>query len=248
VESLYRSLWGASAGEVVVVGDFDAAEVKAALEKALGGWRSPRPWKRIAGEYRDAPVADTVIDTPDKELAVVGAVQTVQARDDDPDYPAAVLLNHVLGGSANSRLLNRLRQKDGLSYGAFSFISADPLDRTGVFFAGALCAPQNAQKAMDAMLEEISGLVKDGVRDQELAEAKKSYAAQFNTQLADDDFVAGELASALYAGRTLQFWKVVNDRIALLGPADLASAAKKYVPAAHLVKVRAADLKKAAGP
>ncbi|HYV45433.1 MAG TPA: pitrilysin family protein [Myxococcaceae bacterium] len=247
VESLYRSLWGASAGEVVVVGDFDAAAVKAALEKALGGWKSPHPWKRIASEYRDAQVADEVIDTPDKEVAVVGAVQTLQARDDDPDYPAAVMLNHVLGGAANSRLFNRLRQKDGLSYGAFSSISADPLDRMGVFFAGAICAPQNAQKAMDAMLEEISGLAKDGVKEQELAEAKKSYAAQFNTQLADDDFVAGQLASALYVGRTLQFWKVVNDKIAQLGTADLAAAAKKYVPSAHLVKVRAADLKKAGG-
>lgn len=246
VVSLYRSLWGASSGELVMVGDFDAAPVKAALEQALGGWRSPRPWRRIATEYRDAPAADEVIDTPDKELAVVGAVQALQARDDDPDYPAAVLLNHVLGGSGHSRLFNRLRQKDGLSYGAFSSITADPLDRSGVFLAGAICAPQNAQKAMDAVLEEISGLAKDGVREPELSEAKKSYAALFDTQLADDDFVAGQLAAALYAGRTLQFWKVVNDRIAQLGTADLAAATKKYVPAAHLVRVRAADLKKAA--
>ena len=84
-------------------------------------------------------------------------------RDDEPDYPALVLLNHVLGGSASSRLLNRLRQKEGLSYGAFSDIDARPLDKSGIFFAGAICAPENADKAMRLMLEEIQKLQKEGI-------------------------------------------------------------------------------------
>ena len=50
-------------------------------------------------------------------------------KDDDPDYPALVMGNYVFGGgSLSSRLGDRVRQKEGLSYGVGSFFSADSLD------------------------------------------------------------------------------------------------------------------------
>ena len=64
------------------------------------------------------------MNTPDKQMSLVAVGHPLEMRDDDPDYPTLVLLNHMLGGSASSRLLNRLRQKEGLSYGAFSDIDA----------------------------------------------------------------------------------------------------------------------------
>jgi zinc protease len=178
-------------------------------------------------------------------MTLVAVGHPLEVRDDDPDYPTLVLLNHVLGGSATSRLLTRLRHKEGLSYGAFSDIDARPLDKSGIFFAGAICAPENANKAMGLMLEEITKFQKEGISAQELADAKKSYAANFDTMLADDDFVSGELTKGLYLDRTFAFWKKLNDRIQALSPADLQVAAQKYIKLDKLVKVKAGDLSKA---
>ena len=241
---LHKSLWGASAAQVAVVGDFDPKAVKAQLEKELVPWKSPKAYARITQPYKPGLVEEATVNTPDKQMSLVAVGHPLEVRDDDPEYPTLVLLNHVLGGSASSRLLNRLRQKEGLSYGAFSDIDARPLDKSGIFFAGAICAPENANKAMTLMLEEITKLQKEGISAQELADAKKSYAANFDTMLADDDFVGGELTKGLFLDRTFAFWKKVNDRIQTLTTADLQGAAQKYIKLDKLVKVKAGDLSK----
>ena len=227
-----------------IVGDFDPAATRTLLDQQLGKWKSPRPYERVTQSYQEGLADTATINTPDKQMALIAVGQPLEVRDDDPDYPALLLINHILGGSPSSRLFNRLRQKEGLSYGAFSQITAGPQDRLGLFFAGAICAPQNADKAMGAMLEEIDKLVRDDVSAEELATAKRSYAAGWDARIAEDDFVADELTQGLYLDRTFQYWARVNERIQSLSAADLLSVARKYLKPEKLARVRAGDLAK----
>ncbi|HEY0707023.1 MAG TPA: pitrilysin family protein, partial [Polyangia bacterium] len=244
VAKLHKGLWGLSAAQLSIVGDFDEKAVQAQLAEKLDAFKSPKPYARIALPYKEGVATPAQIDTPGKEMAMVAVGHPIEARDDDPDYPALVLINHILGGSASSRLLNRLRQKDGLSYGSFSSMNARALDKSGHFFAGAICAPQNADKAMSAMIEEIDLFLKSGVTAAELADAKKSYAATFQTKLAEDDFVTTELTQQLFLGRTFAHWKKINDKIATLTPAEIAAVAKKFIQPSRMTHVKAGDLTK----
>jgi zinc protease len=246
VMRIHHMLWGASAAQIAVVGDFDPEATRAELEQAFGGWKSPRPFARIAQPFKEGLADETVINTPDKQSSFVAVGHPIAMRDDDPDYPTLILLNHVLGGSPTSRLFTRLRQKEGLSYGAFSDIDARPLDKNGSFFAGAICAPQNADKAMALLLEEIEGIRKSVLSDKELAEAKKSYTAGWEAQMAEDDFIAGELVNGLYLERTFAYWKKVNARVQQVTAAELQAAAQKYLRPEKLAKVKAGDLAKKA--
>lgn len=241
---LHKRLWGASAAQLAIVGDFDPSATKTLVEKELGAWKSPKPYERVTQPYREGQTGEEAIDTPNKEMALVAVGHPLELRDDDPEYPALVMVDYLLGGSGGSRLLVRLRQQEGISYGAFSGINARAQDRSGHFFAAALCAPQNADKAMASIAEEIGKMLKDGIGEKELADAKKSYALGFENKLAEDDFVAGELAKGLYLGRTFEYWKTVNDRIQKLTVADVNAAARKYVQPAKLVKIKAGDLSK----
>jgi zinc protease len=241
---MHKALWGMSAAQLSVVGDFDPGAVKAQLEKGLGSWKSPKAYRRIALGYRANAAADETINTPDKEMAFVILGSTLPVRDDDPGYPALTMLNYMLGGSPTSRLFDRLRQKDGLSYGAGSRIFAHPIDVSGHFLAWALCAPQNMDKSLAAMQEEIRRLVKDGVGEKELDEAKTSYAKNWDSRVADDDFVSGELAQGLFLGRTFTYWHDLNAKIRKLTPADITAAARRFIKPDGLVVVRAGDLAK----
>jgi zinc protease len=243
VVALHKNLWGASNAEISVVGDFDDEKVKATLAQELGKWKSPKPFERIATPYKETSPGDEVIKTPDKQMAIIGAANRIAVRDDDPDYPALLLINHLLGGGAQSRLSDRLRQKEGLSYAAFSFIAADPFDKNGLFVAGAICAPQNTDKAMTAMMEELDKLVKSGVPDKELSEAKHSYKLFFENQLANNNYVANMLAGELYTKRTGEYYQKLNDRIQALTTSDLERAIHKYFHPDKLFKVKAGDLK-----
>jgi zinc protease len=241
---MHKALWGMSAAQLAVVGDFDPAEIKTQIEKDFGTWKSPKTYRRIALAYRANAPADETINTPDKEMAFVIAGSTLAVRDDDAAYPALTMLNYMLGGSPTSRLFDRLRQKEGLSYGAGSRIFAHPIDVSGHFLAWAICAPQNLDKSLAAMREEIGRLVKNGVSDKELEEAKKSYAKNWESRIADDDFVSGELAQGLFLGRTFAYWRELNDKIQKLTPADINAAAQKFIKPDGLVTVRAGDLAK----
>jgi zinc protease len=241
---MHKALWGMSAAQLAIVGDFDPAAVQAQLAKDLGAWKSPKAYQRIALGYRANAVADETINTPDKEMAFVIMGSTLPVRDDDPAYPALTMLNYMLGGSSTSRLFDRLRQKEGLSYGAGSRVFAHPIDVSGHFLAWAICAPQNMDKSLTAMQEEIRRLVKDGVGEKELDEAKKSYAKNWDSRMADDEFVSAELAQGLFLGRTFTYWRDLNAKIQKLTPADISAAAQRFVKPDGLVTVRAGDLAK----
>ena len=243
--SWHKSHWGAGDGELVMVGDFDAAEVKKLATAQFGSWKAQKPYKRLSMPYRAPAVADELIQTPDKQMAMVGVGGSFQLRDDDADFPAMQMADFLLGESPSSRLMERLRQKDGVSYGAGSMLDADSFDKNSLFLAFAICAPQNALKAMTAMMDEISGFLHKGVADKELADGKKAYQAQWETTLASDDAEVALLEESLFVGRKLDYYdKLMSSVQALTAPQVGAAIAKYYKPDA-LVKVKAGDIKTA---
>ncbi|MCA9709793.1 MAG: insulinase family protein, partial [Myxococcales bacterium] len=220
--------------------------LRTAVQEHLDGWAAPRPFERIPDPFQDVAGSPTVyIDTPDKEMAMVLMGQTLRLRDDHPDYPALVLANHVLGGAVESRLMERLRQKEGWSYGAFSFLDVESLDESGRFVAGAQCAPQNADKVLAAMGEEIERLLRDGVSEDELEAAKASYRAAFDNSLTSDETVAEQHLQDLYLGRTMTFTQRVNDAIAGLDAEQVRAALARHVRMDRFVEVVAGDMTKA---
>ena len=190
---------------------------------------------------------DTAFTTRQRQTlaAIIDTFVPSVARDDDPVYPALYLWNYMLGGSPSSRLFLRLRQKEGISYGAFSQLVAHPIDKSAFFFAGALAAPANMEQAMAGVLGEVEGMLKSGVSEKELAQAKQSHAKAWEARIAEDDFVVGELNQGLFLGRTLAYYDDLNSQIAKLTAADVNAAAKQFIDLAKLAKVKAGDLAKA---
>jgi len=246
LRQFHKELYGAGNAEVTVVGDFDPAAVKGVVEKTLASWKSPKKYARIESPFRnDITASDDVIQTPDKKMATVLCAVNMEVRDDDPDYPALHLANYIIGASAKSRLLERLRQKEGLSYGAGSFFQADSEDRDAVFGASAICAPENVEKANASMADELSKIVNEGVPAEELADAKKSYALQVQNRLANDGAVAGMINGGLYLGRKMDYYKNLYKQVDEVTPEQLKKALKQHMALGRMVKVKAGDLKDA---
>ena len=95
-----------------------------------------------------------VIVTPDKENGFYTARVNLDLRSDDADHPALELANFIFGdGGLKSRLMDRIRQKDGLSYGGGTGLQAGEIDRAGSFEVSAIAAPQNLKKLQAAIRE-----------------------------------------------------------------------------------------------
>ncbi|HWE36891.1 MAG TPA: pitrilysin family protein [Isosphaeraceae bacterium] len=245
VRRLYDDYLGAGHGEVAIVGDFEPSEVLPVLGKALDGWKASQRYARIE---RPAPAGiaamrETIL-TPDKANATLLAGLALRMTDDDPDYPALVAGNFILGGGTlSSRIGNRLRQKEGLSYGASSMFNADPLDPRATLMVTAICNPANLPRAIVCMDDEVAKILRDGVTAEELDQAKVGYRRQQEVRRASDMALTALLARDLYLGRTLKHDADLERAIDALTPEAVSSALRRHLDPKRLVVIGAGDLK-----
>jgi zinc protease len=246
-KKFYADFYGASNGELAIVGDFDAAEVSKLANELFGTWKSPRPFVRVGDTYRDVSAINRSIETPDKANAFFMGGINLNVQDTDPDYAALVLGNYMLGGGfLNSRLATRVRQKEGLSYGISSQFQASSLDRTGVFMVLAIYAPENAQRLEAAVKEEISRALADGFTDDEVKAAKAGWLQSNQVTRAQDNSLAGRLNTVSYLNRTLGWDAELEQIVADLTPAEIKAALVKHLSLAKFSFVKAGDFAKAA--
>jgi zinc protease len=247
VKRFYVDFYGGSNGEMAVVGDFDAKEIEKLAGELFGSWKSPRPFSRLVAIYQDIPAINQSFETPDKANAVFIAGERLNVRDDDPDYPALVLGNYMLGGGfLNSRLAVRIRQKEGLSYGVGSGMSASPLDKNGQFFAQAIYAPQNAAKLEAAIKEEIARALKDGFTADEVAAAKSGYLQSQQVSRAQDAGIVRKLVQYRFLNRTLAWDADLEKKLAALTPDEIVAALRRHIDPSKLTIVKAGDFAKSA--
>jgi zinc protease len=245
VRAYHKAFWGAGAGELVVVGDFDADDLAARVQRGLAGWTAAKPYRRVEDKRFGVPGREVRLDLRDKEMAMLAVAHDLDLRDDDPAYVAAQLAAFTLGGSLGSRLWTRLREREGFSYGTGAWITADRFDRVGSLGAYAMVAPQNLARARAALLEELSRFAADGTDEAELARMKQAYREQALNGLADDGGLVGTLGGLLYEGRTLAHVRAELAAVDALTVAQVSAAAKALIETGRLVIVEAGDLGKA---
>jgi zinc protease len=247
VQKFYADFYGASHGEFTAIGDFDEKEIAKLLQDLFGNWKNKLPYARIATPFRDIPAVTKSFEAPDKANAFFVAAQNLNLRDDDPDYPALVLGNYMLGGGfLNSRLAVRIRQKDGLSYGVGSQLGAGSLDKSGQFAAFAIYAPQNVTKLEAAFKEEMARMLKDGFSDEEIKQAKSGWLQSRQVSRAQDKELAGKLNSYLFLNRTLAFDAEFEKKVMALTGEQISAAMRKHLDLSKISIFKAGDFAKPA--
>jgi zinc protease len=157
-----------------------------------------------------------------------------------------MLANYIFGdGGLKSRLMDRIRQKDGLSYGGGSHLDAGDLDRAGAFGISAIAAPQNLRRVDAAVREELARARKDGFTAAELAAAKSGLLQQRLQNRAEDGVLASGWAAYLYRGKTFEWSREFENKLAAVTVAQLNAAFRKAVDPSKLSVVMAGDQKKA---
>lgn len=237
---------GAEGGDLAIVGDFDAEPTLSAIRGILKDWRGSVPYARIDRPYKFNLKGDKQsILTPDKENAVYVAALGYPLADTDPEYAALQVGNYLLGGAPlASRLSNRVRGEEGLSYGIGSMFSAEVKDKSARLMIFAITNPKNIGKVDTIIGEEVQKFLKDGVSLSELEEGKQAYVQSLKVQRSNDSVIASQLASGLYNGRTFEFYADLEKKILGLQPSDVQSAWKKVLDPGKLIIIHAGDLNK----
>lgn len=246
VKAFHEAFYGAEQAELALVGDFEQAQIVPRLQQLLGDWKAQRAYQRVPNPFIAIKADAFTLETPDKANAFFYARLPLAMTDTSPDYLALALASRVFGSGMSGRLMTRLRQKDGISYGAGATLSVDALDNNGELSMSAIYAPQNLAKLKAGVSEEFARLVKDGITEQELADAKSGFAQNLILICSDDARLASLLTRQLHQQRTMAFTAEQQAKLQALTLAEVNGAVRKHFDPSKLVQAWAGDFANAA--
>lgn len=148
------------------------------------------------------------------------------------------------GGTFLSRIVQRLRMDEGMSYGAGSFVSGNAIDKTGIWGVYAFFNPLYKDKLDNALKDEIQKALNKGFTKEEFDASLKSWLQQRQTALGSDEFLAQQLRDYLEQNKTFKNYSDYEDRVKALDVAKVNTAMKKYFDVQKFVLIYAGDFTK----
>ncbi len=175
---------------VAAVGDIDAAELARQLDSAFG--QLPAGAARAALPDWSPPSRPRTVNVerPVPQSSVLIALPAIPR--DDPDWHAAVVLTHILGGGQQSRLFTEVREKRGLAYSISSSLRVQ--QKASLFMVSTGSANERVADSLRVIKAELLR-AREGVTDQELTEAKTYLSGSLALSLDSSGSVASLLHS-----------------------------------------------------
>ncbi len=248
IKSFHERFVSAAHAEFAGVGDLDAVAVRQALERSLAGWSKPEPFVRVPNPLLPEKPARLLLQTPDKQNAAMTVGMALPLNDRHPDYAAFMLANHLLGGGGDSRLWNRIREKDGLSYNVYSTVQWNPIEENSQWVSAAIFAPQNRAKVEKAFQEEVDKALAQGFTQAEFESGKKGLLSFRRLARAQDARLAAGWVSNLYLDRTFAEAARVDAALESLTLDQVNAALRRYLKPAQFVSGVAGDFKDGGQP
>ncbi len=249
LKDFYNSFYGANHAYCAFAGNIDAPAIKSFLEKSFGSFTSRQSYTEIAEKYFSVNGSLENINIPDKKNAVLFGRINVPLKEDDSDCAALEIANEMLGGGAflSSRIPQRLRESEGMSYGAGSFLSSSykyPSSSWGVY---AIFNPVYKNRLDSAMRDVISKTLQSGFKEDELKKAVSSWLEQRQTYLGDDQSLAWRLTNYLSDGKDLNFYSDYENKAKSLKLEQVNAALRKYISLDKITFIYAGDFRNPGG-
>jgi len=220
--------------KVAVVGDIDAETVKVMLDRVFGGLPAQPELKPVPNVSPQGLGRRIVVkvDVPQAVLAFGGPGIARK----DPDFMAAYIVNHILGGGAfSSRLYQEVREKRGLAYSVYD--SLVWLNHSALFLGGTATRADRAGETLDVIDKEIHRLADDGPTADELAKAKAYLNGSFVLNLDTSSKIAALLVQLQLDGLGIDYFTRRPEMINGVTLEDARRVAKRMLDSGMLVTV-----------
>jgi zinc protease len=212
---------------LIVLGDIPArAAMMKLVESSFAKWEekpAPAPPKIEA-----PPPARWIllVDRPGSVQADIHTGHLAVSRKSEDHMPLRVG-SIILGGGADSRMFNEIREKKGFAYDAHTELDLRP--ETGVFKAVTQVRNEVIGDAMAALLKEMEAMGADRVTAEELSNAKNYASGVFLLGLETQGGLANQLAMTKEMGLPVSYLETYTAKIRATEPDQIQSAAKKYI-------------------
>ena len=225
LKDFHSKFYGAARTHLYVVGQFDAAAMKAAIGKAFAGWQKSTPATRNVPNVVGRRSLAT-INRADAPQSTIYLGMPAPAPS-DPDYVKFTVMDSILGSSFGSRITSNIREDKGYTYSPGSSVWGRY--KTGYWFESADVTTEHTGASIKEILKEIDRMRSEPVTDAELQGIKNYLTGIYVLQNSSRFGVIGQLENSNYNELGSAYIDNYVKNINAVTAADIQSVAKKYL-------------------
>jgi zinc protease len=242
VLTFYRQHYTPNNTVLALVGDFDPAQVRSQLELYFSRWRASDhpPEHPLPAVALPKTLQRLSAPLPGKSQAVTFMGYPGIQRH-DPRFYGALVLNQILGGDTlSSRLGTEIRDRQGLTYGIYSYFAAGQL--AGPFVIEMQTAPEDTERAIQSTIALLQQLRQTGISEAELKTAKRSLINSYPVELANPDIVAQRILMNAVDGFSVAEIRDFPSKIDAVTSSQIHQAIQDLIQPDHLLVVTAGPI------
>jgi zinc protease len=211
---------------VGVVGDITPEELGPMLDRAFGGL--PAKGKPFTLEESEPQARGQIYVVESDVPQSVVLFGHGGIKRDDPDYYIAYTMNYILGGGGfSSRLYEEVREKRGLAYSVYSYMT--PLSAAGIYTGGVSTANARVGESIDIIRAEWARMRDRGVSEEELKDAKTYLTGSFPLRFTSTNSIARMLVGMQYNDLGIRHIEERNALIEKVTLEDVGRVAKRLL-------------------
>jgi zinc protease len=225
IKAFYYNQFGAARTHLYVVGQFDDAKLKSAIEAAFGKWKKgPEPIRNVP--KTNARRTLDVIDRPGAPQSTIYLGMPAVAPSDS-DFIKFTVMDSLLGSSFGSRITANIRENKGYTYSPSSAVWNRY--KTGYWYENADVTTESTGNSIKEILFEIERLRKEPPSEAELQGIKNYLVGIYVLQNSSRAGVIGQLENVNYNELSGDYLDAYVSKIAAVTPADVSEMVKKYL-------------------
>jgi len=219
--------------KVAIAGDITKEEAANAIDAVFGSLSVHRG-KSVSTEANFNYAGKTILlplDTPQTYISV----GENGIRREDKDWHAAVILNYILGGGFNARLMKELREKRGLTYGVYT--SLNSMKHTAILQGNFSASNEKVEEALKLLRQEWAKMAKEGPTVQEVQDAQSYLTGSLLLKLTSTNNISGTLNRLQRDGLDYNYINWRNAMIDAVTVADIKRVAARLLKPENLTTI-----------
>ncbi|CFW98866.1 Uncharacterized zinc protease-like protein y4wB [Candidatus Filomicrobium marinum] len=218
--------------KVVAVGDIDADALAKLLDEVFGDLPQKAKLNSVSdvAPPKKGSLTVTEMDVP-QSVAVFGLGGLKRK---DPDFMSAFVLNHIIGGGGfASKLMEEVREKRGLAYSVYSYLS--PMDHSAIFLGSVATKNEAIAESLDVIRAELKKMLETGPTEEDLKNAKDYLTGSYALRFDSNAKIASQLLGIMVEDMGIDYVNTRNAQIEAVTLEDIKQAAKRFLDLNDLI-------------
>ena len=241
--AFHKQQYGLGSIKIAAAGDLNPEDFNGRMHESIRDWSSKKTEiPRLVEKAREPKEGNQIIKVQDKTSADLFIGQSIGIDREHKDYYALMLGVYILGGNFSARLMQTVRDKQGLTYGIGSSISGVSFGADGYWSIWGTFSPDIIKKGVASTKEQIDLWFNKGVTEDELSAKKTTISGSYKVSMDSTAGLAAKILSNAEQGRDLSYLDEYPKMIKSVSLSEVNSAIKKYVNPNKLYMVSAGTL------